>query len=728
MFDEFTALSRRPRLPLMTPQAQASSSIALRLAAIALCGLAIGLPINTHAAFACLVVIVLVALTAAIHTRIARWLGAAALAATVVIVHATFPAPRIEEGHNAFLIEKSGGALERGLPREAFRIIAEQFNAAYPPSSHCREGTAGCWGFNGLKDDTFALAADGMLDRGAWSRRVTGIDFDNPIWLRLGFVNDLSMNVTGRPGGLERLARDRRSLAIFGRWQLKLPWFVMYRFPEGFVGSRLCWRGEVLWEGANETFERFDSEDFSCRILQPADIGRRILGVSIGPDADLAMSLETPSSVTMRGLAEKAVAVVGVAGILWLLIARVRLRSPTLPLLCGALALAIVVLMDATMIGGYRPFDAGDDGLMFSGFARVMLHALAGGDLMGVLRGAEDVYGFTAGMRYFRFAELLAFGDSVFGYLLLLLALPLVVYRLARRFIGTDWALAFALLFLTPAGYLFGTSQWSFVEWAARGYADPLAAMAFFGGVILLAGRAQSFDGRTAPAFFGALLIACAVVVRPNLVLGAAVLLTGVGLAALWHRHLARLAAMCIGFVPVLFPLWHNWHFGGVIVLFSDILTNANIYVVPPVTYLNALGEIARLDLAGENLGKIARQLALFLSGPSGLPAMVPVHIAATAILIRVALARRFEPMLRLVALAALALIPPAFVYLIATRYHLALWVLTALVATAWLKLEGLAWFDARFPAARERLAQTAIVAWLGRRLARLKANAELED
>ena len=80
--------------------------------------------------------------------------------------------------------------------------------------------------------------------------------------------------------------------------------------------------------------------------------------------------------------------------------------------------------------------------------------------------------------------------------------------------------------------------------------------------------------------------MACAVVLRPNLVLGAAVLLAGVGLAALWRLQAARLAALCVGFLPVLFPLWHNWHFGGVIVLFSDILTNANIYMVPPVTYL----------------------------------------------------------------------------------------------------------------------------------------------
>jgi hypothetical protein len=224
-----------------------------------------------------------------------------------------------------------------------------------------------------------------------------------------------------------------------------------------------------------------------------------------------------------------------------------------------------------------------------------------------------------------------------------------------------------------------------------------------------------------APAFWGALLMATAVVMRPNLVLGAAVLLAGVGLAALWRLRIARLCALCVGFTPVLFPLWHNWRFGGVVVLFSDILTNANIYMVPPVTYWHALGELARLDVAGENIAKIVRQLALWLSGPSELAIMIPVHLATIAILFRVMCARRFEPMLRLTAAAALALAPPAFVYLIAVRYHLALWLLTTLVTAAWLKTEGLALIDARWPELRPRLAQAGAIAGIGRAIARAR-------
>jgi hypothetical protein len=707
----------------MAPQLSASPSVPLKLAAIGLAVAAVGLPINNLYAYALLAVATLAAFTGLITTSAKRWLAATALALAVLGLHLLAPSPRIEEGHNAFLVDKPGGALEAGLPREAFRIMAAQFDAAYPPAKRCRQGEIACWGFAGLKDRTFAFAADGVFDRPAYSRRVTAIDFDNPIWLRLGFVNDQSVNFLGREGELERLHRDRRSLAIFGRWRLLLPWFVMVRFPAEFAGGKLCWRGEVLWEGANERFARLDHAGWGCRELKADDVGRRMFGVAIEPDANLAMSLDAPWRVTARRALNAGASAIGVIGILLLLLARWRPRRAVPPLLVIGCALIVVVLIDATFVGGFRPLDGGDDGLMLSGFARLSLEALTRGDIMGALRGGEDVYGFTAGMRYFRAIEYLIFGDTFLGYLAVMLVLPLTVFAAGRRFLGVDWAIVFTLAFVaTPLGALFGTSYLHYVVWSARGFADPLAAATFLFGLLLLAGPAGvRFDARIVAAFWGAMMLAFAVVLRPNLALGAGVLLAGVGLAALWQGRAARLAALCAGFTPVFFPLWHNWHFGGVVVLFSDILTNANIYVVPPPAYVSALGELLRLNLGGENIGRIAHQLALWLSGPSELRVLIPLHAAAITLLFRVAFSARFEPMLRLTALATIALTPPAFIYMISTRYHLLLWLLTAIVTAAWIKLEGLALLDRRWPQWRARVARNTATARMARGIMWLK-------
>ena len=95
-----------------------------------------------------------------------------------------------------------------------------------------------------------------------------------------------------------------------------------------------------------------------------------------------------------------------------------------------------MILTDATFIGGYRPFDGGDDGLIFSGFARDMLQHLVAGDIAGALKGVENVFYFNPGMRYFRALEFLFFGDTFLLYLLLVLILPLIVHAAVARFTG----------------------------------------------------------------------------------------------------------------------------------------------------------------------------------------------------------------------------------------------------------------------------------------------------
>lgn len=688
---------------------QTSEKVLPKLAVLVLVVAALGLPVNNLYLFGLLAVSVLIVFTGSVARGGARWAGAVALSVVVLGVHMLLPAPRIEEGHNVFLIDGPGSALEQGLPREAYRAIAERFDAAYPPASRCVAGEVYCWRPTAIPKRPYAFASDGILDRHEYSRRVTGIDFDNAVWLRLGVVNELWLDMMPKDG-VERLKRDRRSLAIFGRWELRLPYFVMHQFPAAFVGSDLCWRGEVLWEGAGERFTPIAHKDWACRTLAPADTGRRLFALSIGADANLSMRLDKTWSVKLGGALEAAATAIGVVGVLLLLV-RWRPRRAIYPGMLAAATLLLVVLIDATFIGGYRPFDGGDDGLIFSGFARDMLQHLVRGDIAGALQGFEKVFYFNPGMRYFRAVEFLFFGDTFLLYLLLILAMPLLVHAAVARFTGETWAFVFTLGFvLTPVGALFGTSYLHYVTWAARGYADPLGTMALLGGLVLLAGPAGTrFDARAAPAFWGALLLTVAVIFRPNLAPATGVLLGGAGLAALLAGRFSRVLALCAGFSAILLTAWHNWYFGGVFVPLSANAAAPNVLILTPDGYLAALGELARFDFAGVNLSKAASQIVDLLSGPADLWLVIPLHVAAYAALLRVIFSARFEPMLRLTALAALALTPVALIYAVTVRYNLAMWFLMALVVTAWLKTEGLSLIDRWRPGWREALRQRAL-------------------
>src|SRR5262249_24763710 len=141
--------------------------------------------------------------------------------------------------------------------------------------------------------------------------------------------------------------------------------------------------------------------------------------------------------------------------------------------------------------GGLRPFDGGDDGLFYDGIGRVILQHLLRGDLALALEGGEKVYFYGGpGLRYFRDAEHLIFGETYLGYLSLILVLPFAIMATFRQFLAPRVALALTVVFIAvPIGALLGTTFFQYAKWAARGFADPAAATLFIAGLVVLVAK-----------------------------------------------------------------------------------------------------------------------------------------------------------------------------------------------------------------------------------------------
>ena len=695
---------------------------------------ALGLPINDLFRYALLLVAAVAIFAGAISPSPKAWLAAFAVVMLAVFGKALFPAPRIDEGHNVFIVDLLGGALEQELPTEAFALMQAAFDAQYPLERRCDRNAAGCWRAQGFPDRAYAFSADGIYDRPAYSRRVTDIDFEDATWQRLGFVNENRYNWNATQSDLDRASRLRGAdvfrhpwQAVFHQWRLTMPWFVMYRFPADFIGSRLCWTGDALWEGPAEKFTAQPHAKMKCRTIEAADVGRRIFGVAIAPDAPLAMRLQPTAMIQMRQLIEPMLALIGTLAVLGFLL-RWRSYRPVLPFALVATALVVVLLNDASFIGGWRPHEGGDDGLFYEGAGRKIAQYLLAGDFTSALHGEESVFYYGGpGLRYLRALERFIFGDTNLGYLSLMLTLPALVYGVFRRFLPPDWALGMIIIFVAiPIGALFGTSFFLYTKWAARGFADPAAAAFLLAGLLLLMGRTPSGpDARVAPALGAGLLFFLALFVRPNLAPIAGVLLGGAGIAALWQGQYRRLAGICLGFLPVLSMALHNWYFGGAFVLFSSNATIAEALAMPPSAYIAALGELLRLDFSGGYFARGSVQLALWLAGPSELFVMIPVHVLAIAITLRVAVCGRvYDPWLRLTAWAALAGHPVAFFYLAFSRYHYLTWFLTLVVCAVWLRKEGLDLLRRYFPRSMDWFAGRLVTRALTRGLNKISATA----
>src|SRR3569833_2746552 len=310
-----------------------------RVAALFLIVAALGLPINQAAVYALLIVAAVLVFCGQVTPRGRAWVVAVTgVVASATVAPLVAPAP-IAEGDNIFLVGKPGALLERELPADVYKFMAAKFDAVYPPAVRCKD-TQGCWKDMGGPDRLYAFSADGVFGNAGASRAVTGIDFSEPLWLRLGFTNDVGYNWGTDAPDVHRGDRDRRVWAGLWRWHAAMPYFIMFRFPPDYAGSRLCWRGDVLWEGADGRYEVLSHASLECRDIAPADIGRQIFGAGIDTRA-LAMTLHPPLLVTARLMIAAGLRFAAVLAVLVLLV-RVRWRD-VVPVL-ALLALAVVVV------------------------------------------------------------------------------------------------------------------------------------------------------------------------------------------------------------------------------------------------------------------------------------------------------------------------------------------------------------------------------------------------
>jgi hypothetical protein len=288
---------------------------------------------------------------------------------------------------------------------------------------------------------------------------------------------------------------------------------------------------------------------------------------------------------------------------------------------------------------------------------------------------------------------------------------------LFRRFLPEYWALTLILLFIAvPIGMLFGTTFVQYARWGSRGFADPIAYILFIAGLLTLINANGVSRGNFSSGLLGALLLALGIFMKPIVAPGAAVLLTGAGLAALYNGQWPRVAGLCIGVLPTFSMALHNWLYGHVFVLFSTNSDHPDVLVMPPSSYIAAVYELMQLNFGGDHLTRLATHMVAWLTGPSALPwhpyaplvvGLVALHAVALAIVIYVTVrGRAFDPWLRLIGASALAQHVVALFYTAATaRYHFLTWFLTALVVIVWFQRVGIEHVKRQYPMLYSRFA-----------------------
>jgi len=318
----------------------------------------------------------------------------------------------------------------------------------------------------------------------------------------------------------------------------------------------------------------------------------------------------------------------------------------------------------------------GGDGIKHEAFGHRILFPAMDGNWHEALRGAESAFYFMPGLRYFRALEKAVFGETEHAMLLVVLALPFLVYWLVslvtNRWVGA--AAAFVFTF-TAAGKYVGFAFYRHAAEATVGHGEPVGYGAMLAALCLaiLAYRRSVGGGSAAGMLFASgLLFATAVFMRPNMAPGIAVFCVALSLPLLRRGAVPAVAvwALGVGFAAVM-PL-HNYYFGDQFVLFTRAATIPENLKAPPSVYLAALSEMAGGRFDGPAFAVVWDQLDKW-GGPFKV-LLFAVTLAAAAGW------RRPAVEVRALAAAALALHAVLWFYHPNDRYEFMAWLLTVVV------------------------------------------------
>ena len=602
---------------------------------------------------------------------------------TALLVGAKILLPQadISEGHNVFLAIKDGEALQQGLPAKVFASWKAQFDAIYPPDKEPYQARS-IWRKQGVPKTLFTNSSDAIWRKAKYTRQVNSIDFRSFAEFRGGFANELQYNFWD--GELSRS---------------QMPFFVMYELTKLSVGSKLAWKGQLFWEKADGNYEEIVHDQVAEREITLSDVGKRVYAISF-PELypNLYYKLNPSLLLKCSGWAEGILTIIGWITILLLMI-RPRWGAFLRSLVFFGIGYLIIVyfisLNTHQYLGGtYMPHGGGDDGMVHDSLGRDMAMMAGKGEIVQALGGGEKVYWFTPGMRYFRMAEKMVFGDTYHGYPLVLACIPIVIFYLMRHFIGFKWAYAMTIVFcFLPVGNF---SYMQYLLNARLGYGEALGGGLYLLGLVLMLMTQPRLGGthrNLTLVWVAGAVLAVSMFVRPNFAFAVAWL----GVVYIWlslmRRDFATITTFTCGIGLALWMPFHNWYYGGEFYLISK--AGATISVPFGIgDYLTAVGDVLNGNFEGKPT-ILAQQLVKWLFDPGN---VITVKLRLLAIAVHgislIGLVLTFWVVFRwirerfvnnndlaIVAIAAIfALIPMLFIFSAHYRYAMLGWELCMVI------------------------------------------------
>ena len=548
--------------------------------------LCFGLPLANWGAFVTILVALYAVFLNKINTKPIMWLISCALLASLLIVKSQIYPPNIEMGEQIYSPEDI--YLKNILPVDITNMAKNEWDNLKQPFDSYPANTE-------KTENPWAFSADAFFDNPQMSRTIKSLNFKDRYSLRIGTLNNAKYNYFGS---------DLGSAGAY------YPLIFSFFLPNTMASEKLCWTGKLYIED-NERWREYFTQNKKCMTLDKEQWGKdKYLKIYA-----FDFNKNIPLSITTKNYRQILIYILSILNAIIILLLLTKLNREDLTLIALSVISILLYMADQHYRGGYPssfsglPYmGRGNDGLTHYSYAREMVESLSHHDIIGWLRGNENIFYMMPGMRYLLGITMPFFGESIFGLLLIISLTPITIRSLLKKLFNKKWQIImFICFFIIPIFEAFGFYQIYLAKYTIEGFGAGIAISALIAAFALLWKRDDIIYTNRDLLIIG-FLLAVAISLRPNFLPFAAVLFTGLSLYFIYNKRIQKVIALGIGFSPILLITYHNYFFGNVFVPLTNSATIGNNMRNGPEKWNNCLSSLS------DSCNQVIHHLSIWVS------------------------------------------------------------------------------------------------------------------
>ena len=227
-------------------------------------------------------------------------------------------------------------------------------------------------------------------------------------------------------------------------YSLRLPLVLKYILNNNFINSKLCFTGLVFYNN-----EFYNSDVKKCLLIKTDSLEFYAFDLESLPN--LSLDLKTNNFKDTYANELKYISYI-FAAFLILLVSKISFFSLFVALLgyVNYFIFLFDLIIKENLPSKLSPFiymGRGNDGLIHYGHGREIAKFISEGNIYMALRGGADIFHWMPGLRYFFSITFFLFGETIFGYLLLGIIFPFIIFYLLKKFFSIKIVKKFNIYF-----------------------------------------------------------------------------------------------------------------------------------------------------------------------------------------------------------------------------------------------------------------------------------------